>query len=96
LVRLLRAHARARCARTRSRRSRSAPQGTHDHSGNTPAVDVALAAVDIAASALTVGFWIDKTYEQGVRTWIEYVECVPRCGASRFSCSTPRCVRQRD
>ena len=37
---------------------------------------VTLLTVNFCASALTVGLWVDKTYNFRVRSWVEYVECV--------------------
>jgi hypothetical protein len=39
-------------------------------------VELTLIFVDLLASALTVAFWIDKTYLRGVRPWVLILECV--------------------
>ena len=37
---------------------------------------ITVQVVNFFASALTVGFWIDKTYNFRIRQWEEYLECV--------------------
>ena len=50
-------------------------QGTSARPG-TPALLITVQVVNFFASALTVGFWIDKTYNFRIRQWEEYLECV--------------------
>lgn len=51
-------------------------QGTSTRPGATGLV-VTVQVVNHFASALVVGFWIDKTYNFRVRPWEEVLECVP-------------------
>ena len=50
-------------------------QGTVARPG-APAVLITVQVVNFFASALTVGFWIDKTYNFRIRQWEEYLEYV--------------------
>jgi len=65
-----------RAPHARSSRAARGAQGTADKPAEDSRLLNALLLVDVCVSALTVGFWIEKTYHYGVRQWMAVVECV--------------------